>query len=187
MIALLAAGFLTLAFPAWAADVAVAAIPASSDSEVWFGNALKVVLMACAAPVAAILSAMLWKLAAKFGIEATAADKANLETETKAALTFGAVKATDVIAAKGWDHVDVHNVVLADGLNYFLARFPDRSTAIAAQAGVLNPAAPSQAKDVAVTETLMTRLPEAMAAAAASPATPPAPATATPAAAEAQR
>lgn len=156
---------------AYAADVVTVAA-ASSESQVWFGNALQAVLMACAAPIAAILCAMLWKLAAKFGIEATAADQAKMNDETKAALTVGTVKATDLIAARGWDHADVHNQVLADALKFFLERFPDRATAIATQAGAASPAEPSVAKDQAVTETLMARLPDAMSQAAASPATP---------------
>jgi hypothetical protein len=170
---LIAVFLISACVSAHAADTVVAAVPVSSDSEVWFGNALKVVLMACAAPVAAILSGMLWKLAAKFGVEASAADKANLEAEAKTALTVGAVKASDLIAANGWDHVTVNNAVLRDALQFFLERFPERATAIAAQAGVQSPAAPSAAKDAAITETLMARLPDAMNQAAASPATPP--------------
>lgn len=170
---LLTALLIVAALPAHAADAIVAAVPASSDSEVWFGNALKVVLMACAAPIAAILSAMLWKLAAKFGIEANAADQAKLNEEVKSALTLGAVKADALIAGRGWDHVDVHNAVLAEALQYFLERFPDRAAAIAAQAGVASPEMPSPAKDAAVKDTLMARLPEAMSQASASPSTPP--------------
>lgn len=161
------------ALPADAADAIVAAVPTSSDSQIWFGNALQVVLMACAAPIAAILCKLLWMAAAKIGIEASAADQAKLEAEAKAALTVGAVKAGDMIADRGWDHVDVHNAVLADALRYFLERFPDRSTAIAAQAGVDAPSTPSLAKDAAVTETLMARLPDAMSEASVSPSTPP--------------
>lgn len=160
-----------LALPTQAADAIIAAVPASSDSEVWFGNALKVVLMACAAPVAAILSGMLWRLASKFGIEASAADQRKLNDELKAALTLGAVKAEDMIAQKGWDHIDVHSIVVKEALDYFLQRFPERAAAIAQQAGAASPAAAQEA----VADTLMSRLPAAMTEAAASPATPPAP------------
>lgn len=144
-------------------------------TQVWFGDALQAVLVACAAPVSAILCAMLWKLAAKFGVEASAADQAKLTSEATTALTQAAVAAGPLIAEKGWDHVDVHNAVLAGALNFFLQRYPDRSTAIAAAAGVAAPSLPSAAKNDAVTQTLMARLPDAMTAAAASPATPAAP------------
>jgi hypothetical protein len=172
---LAAAGMIVVcAFPAFAADAV--AVTTSTTSQIWFGNALQAVAIACAAPISAILCAMLWKLAAKFGVQASAADQAKLNDETKAALTVGAVKAADLIAARGWDHVDVHNQVLADAATYFLQRFPDRATAIAEQAGVAAPAVPSAAKDTAIKETLMARLPDAMNEAAASPATPPVPA-----------
>lgn len=161
--------------PAHAADAVIAAVPTAS--QVWFGNALQAVLMACAAPVAAILCKLLWMAAAKIGVQASAEDMAKMEAEAKAALTVGAVKSTDLIAQRGWDHADVKNAVLADALNYFLERFPDRSTAIAAQAGVAAPEVASPAKDTAVKETLMARLPDAMNEAAASVATPPAPVT----------
>ena len=74
----------------------------------------------------------------------------------------------------GWDHVDVHNKVIADALNFFLQRFPDRATAIATVAGVASPALASPAKEGAVVQTLLARLPDAVLQAAQSPATPPA-------------
>lgn len=161
------------ALPAHAADAVIAVAPASSESQVYFSNALAVVLMACAAPVAAILTKMLWMVAKKMGVEASEADMQKLNGEAKAALTVGAVKASELIAARGWDSVNVSNVVLRDALEYFLQRFPDRATQIAAQAGVPTPAKPSAAKEAAVEETLMARLPEAMNQASASPSTPP--------------
>jgi hypothetical protein len=123
--------------------------------------------------VAAILCAVLWKVAAYFGIKATAEDQAKMTEEAKVALTQAIVAAGPLIAAKGWDHISVHNQVAADALNFFLQRFPDRATAIAAAAGIANPSVPSIAKDAAVTQTLMARLPDAASQAAASPATPP--------------
>ena len=166
-----AALLIAAALPAHAAEVV--AVPTSSDSQIWFGNALQVVLMACAAPIAAILCKLLWMAAAKMGIQASEADMQKLNGEAKAALTVGAVKASEMIAARGWDSANVSNAVLRDALEYFLQRFPDRATQIAAQAGVTAPATPSAAKSDAVAETLMARLPDAMGQASASPATPP--------------
>lgn len=168
----LAALLIAAALPAHAADAIIAVAP-PDGSQVYFSNALAVVLMACAAPVAAILTKMLWMVAKKMGVEASEADMQKLNGEAKAALTVGAVKASELIAARGWDSVNVSNVVLRDALEYFLQRFPDRATQIAAQAGVPTPAKPSAAKEAAVEETLMARLPEAMNQASASPSTPP--------------
>lgn len=169
----LAALLVAIALPAHAADAIVAAVPASSESEVWFGNALKTILGACAIPIAAILTQMLWMVAKKMGVQASEADMQKLNKEAVAALTVGAMKASDLIAEKGWDHVAVNNAVLREGLTYFLQRFPDRAVKIAEQAGVQSPKEPSAAKEDAVAETLMARLPDAMNQASASPATPP--------------
>lgn len=160
---------------AHAADVVapVVAVPTSTSSQVYFGNILTAVLTACVPAVAAILCGVLWKIAAYFGIKATAEDQAKLGDEAKIALTQAIVAAGPMIAAKGWDHVDVKNQIVADALNFFLQRNPDRATAIATAAGVANPAAPSAAKSAAITQSLLARLPDAASQAAASPATPP--------------
>lgn len=171
-----AAAVCFLLFPelAQAAEVApVVAVPTSTSTQVWFGNALSAVLMACVPPVAAIACAVLWRIAALVGVKATSEDQAKLNDEAKVALTQAIVAAGPLIAEKGWDHVDVKNQVVADALNFFLQRNPDRATKIATAAGVANPAAPSAAKDAAVTQSLMARLPDAASQAAASPATPP--------------
>lgn len=160
---------------AHAADIVapVVAVPTSTESQVYFGNALSTVLMACVPPIAAMACAALWKVAAYFGIKATAEDQAKLDDEAKVALTQAFVAAGPLIKEKGWDHIDVHNKVVADALNFMLQRNPDRSTKIAKSAGVDNPTVPSMAKDEAVTQSLLARLPDAASQAAASPATPP--------------
>lgn len=160
---------------AHAADVVapVVAVPTSTESQVYFGNALSAVLMACVPPVAAIACGVLWKIAAYFGVKATAEDQAKLDAEAKVALTQAFVATGPLIAQKGWDHIDVHNAVVASALNFMLQRNPDRATKIAKAAGVDDPSGPSTAKDEAVTQSLLARLPDAATQAAASPATPP--------------
>lgn len=140
----------------------------ATSTSVVFGDALAAVLTICVPTVAAILSGALWKLWTKFGLEATAQDKANMETELQAALAFGVAKALPEIKARGWDSVDMHSVVLADAATYFLQRFPDRTKIIADAAGII----PMREVRSAVTDTLHARLPEALAVAATSPATP---------------
>lgn len=160
---------------AYAADVVapVVAVPTSTSSQVYFGNILTAVLTACVPAVAAIACAVLWKIAGYFGIKASAEDQAKFADEAKVALTQAIVVAGPEIAAKGWDHVDVKNQIVANALNFYLQRYPDRSTAIATAAGVANPSVPSNAKSAAVAQSLMARLPDAASQAAASPATPP--------------
>lgn len=140
-----------------------------TDTSVAFGDALATVLTVCTPAVAAILCGALWKLRAKWGLESTAQDKANLETELQASLKFGIAKALPVIRAEGWDSVDVHSAVLAHAANYFLSRFPERTATIADTATAVS----DSGVKAAVTDTLSARLPEAVAIAAASPATPP--------------
>lgn len=160
-----ALGFCLASFAAQAAE--------QTDTQVWFANALSAVLMACAAPVAAILCGVLWKIANYFGIKATAEDQAKFNDEAKVALTQAFAAAGPLIKAKGWDHIDVHNKVLADALTFLEQRNPDRATKIATAAGVADPSMPSSAKDVAITQSLLARLPDVASQAAASPATPP--------------
>ncbi len=169
---LTAACLVLLAAPALA-DTVIAAPP--STTTVFIGNALTVILAACVPPVAAIAAGALWKAWTWFGFQATAQDKANLESDLKTALAFGVSKALPEIAAKGWDNIDVHSQIVADAANFTLDRFPDRATALTAAAnsnqviiGAISPIA-------AVQESLNARLPDAIAIAAASPATPPAP------------
>lgn len=146
-----------------------AAYAQTADTVIWYGSFLDAVLAALAVPVAGVLTAVLWKLAKRFGVEVSEKDQAKLNEEAKIALNMAVVKASEVIRAKGWDHVDVKNRILADAAEFFLQRFPDRSQQIAKVAG----ADTKIQKFAAVEESLMARLPAAAAEAAASPATPP--------------
>jgi hypothetical protein len=167
---LAALALLALASPALADTIAAP----PSNTTIAIGNALTVVLTAAVPAVAAILSGALWKLWTKWGFQATAQDKANVESDLQTALAFGVSKAIPAIKASSWDNVDVHSRIVADAADYLLQRFPDRAAAIVtaanSDAGKLVP------KYAALSDTLTARLPEAIAVAAASPATPPAPA-----------
>ena len=168
---LVAASLVALAFPALADPPAILAIAAApSDTTVAIGNALTFVATMCTPPVAAILAAALWKLADKWGFQASAQDKANLESDLQTALALGVSKTLPEIRAKGWDDVNVHSQIVAEAANYFLQRFPNRASAIGSSAGAVGPGTQAEAGAA----TLMARLPEAITIAAASPATPPA-------------
>jgi hypothetical protein len=129
---------------------------------------LGVVLLALA--LAANKLALSW-LNAKLGsarIELSASTKAELEDAAGKALTFGITQADALIRAKGWDHAEVRNAVLATATSYVIGQFPDAL----ARAGIdpSNPVA-AAAQLVGI---LTRKLPEAATTAAASPVTPPA-------------
>lgn len=120
---------------------------------------LNTVLAACAVPLAGILSAVLWKLYRKIDHEATAQDKANMETEILAATRAGmamVVKETPHVLQDGLLDPGVRDRVLAGATAYMRQRFPDRTAQIATAAGV-----GTRATDVnaAVQQTLAARLP----------------------------
>lgn len=134
-------------------------------------------LVAVLVPVIAVVGGMvvvaLRKLAAKWGMDATAQNTANMESDLKAALNAGIATALPIIETKGWASEAVRSAVLGVAAGYLRQRFPARSAQIVAAA---QPA--GGAGDVppfaAIKDTLAARLPEAIAIAAASPATPPA-------------
>lgn len=161
---------LLLSTPAFA-DTIIAGTPPPSSTTVAIGDALTLVLTACVPPVAAILAGALWKLWSKWGFEANAQDKQNMEHELQTALAFGVAKAIPEIKRAGWDNVKVHSQILADSANYLIDRFPARAAQIAAAASAAEIPATSTVE--AVKDTLTARLPLAMEAAADSPATPP--------------
>lgn len=88
-----------------------------------------------------------------------------LDSVLSKAVASGAMQANDIIAAKGWDHPEVHNAVIAKAMNYAIEKFPDALT----MAG-LDPTDPATAGHL---ESALQRiLPTAIAPVAASPATP---------------
>jgi hypothetical protein len=133
-------------------------------------NALTGVLVVVVPIVGGMATVALRKLAAKWGLEATAQDTANMESDVKAALNVGITKVLPLIEANGWNSPTVREAVLTEATDYLRQRFPDRTAQIVAAA---QPGTPSST--TAITDTLAARLPDAMTVAAASPATPAAP------------
>lgn len=109
------------------------------------------------------------RILAWMGIKLSDAGKAELEDAVGKSLTYGLAKSTDLIKAKGWDHADVKNKTIQEGLAYVLAKFPDAM----ARAGIdsNNPVEVFQK----LSGLMERKFPEAVTLAAASPATPPAP------------
>lgn len=146
-------------------------------------NAFANALMAAAALVIPVVGAMavqaLRKLAAKWDLQGTAQDTANMEDNIKASLNSGIAKLLPEIAAKGWDSPTVRAAILSSAAEYLQQRFPDRADKIvtAAQPDSMKDGLTdddhSVAPKTAIMETLAGRLPDAIASAAASPATPP--------------
>lgn len=120
-----------------------------------------------------ITSVGTWAIAAfakKIGIDKNTALMANLDDAAMKAISAGVMTAQDDIKAKGWDHPDVQNKVIAAGASYVTAKF----TETLAQAGI----DPTTGAGQQAIKDLVTRaLPAGIAAAAASPTTPPVPTT----------
>jgi hypothetical protein len=100
-------------------------------------------------------------------IQLCASTKAELEDAAGKAIMFAITQADALIRAKGWDHVEVRNAVLATATSYAIGQFPDAL----ARAGI-NPSNPVAAA-AQLAGILTRKLPEAATTAAASPATPP--------------
>ena len=151
------------------------AAPATNAWSADLTNALNLVLMASATAAAGIITAVGIKLAKKFGVEATATEKANLEADITTALNVGITQVLPVIEKNGWDSPQAHDAIIATASDYLKQRFPDRAASIVAAAQPASAADPKVSSPAAINETLSARLPDAIATAAASPATPPTP------------
>ena len=101
----------------------------------------------------------------KWNFQLTEAQTAAWDSALTKAVTYAGTKTEDLIKAKGWDHPDVKNAVLAQAESYLVLRFPQ---VLAAQG--LDYTSPS-AKDV-IRSALARALPSAFTSLAASPATP---------------
>ena len=109
------------------------------------------------------------RLSTKLGLDAHAALTKQLDDALNKSIAAGAMDATSLIKARGWDHPDVKSAVLASAAAYLMAMWPGLLKSAGIDLG--NPAY-AQAKIAA----LLTRaFPAAMTPIAASPATPPAP------------
>jgi hypothetical protein len=119
----------------------------------------------------ALATAATWaltKLGQKWGIDKNTAVMANLNTAAMNGISAAVMAAQQQIKAKGWDHPEVQNALVATAASYVADKFPDTL----AKAG-LDPSTTQGQQDI---RDLVTRaLPAGVAAAAASPTTPPVP------------
>lgn len=94
---------------------------------------LSPVLAVLAVPLAGLLADLILKLRKKWGVEATAQDRANMETEITAALNVG-IAAVGRIAPlaiqNGINDPETREAILREAATYFRQRFPDRSAQI---------------------------------------------------------
>jgi hypothetical protein len=134
-------------------------------------NALVGVAVVVLPVVGTMIVQALRRLSAKWELQATAQNTANMESDLRTVLNVGIAKALPLIETKGWSSPAVREAVLATAADYLRQRFPDRTGQIVAAAQTPWEKIPTAE---AVIETLAARLPDAIAVAAASPATPPA-------------
>ena len=109
-------------------------------------------------------------VATKLKLQISAQQTAAFDDALNKALSLGVANSSALIAAKGWDHIDVHNQVVELALNSIVGRFPDALKGVGLSANLSDP----QNVDT-ITSALKRSLPAAFTAAASSPATPPAP------------
>lgn len=103
---------------------------------------------------------------AKLGIEISDKTKAALEDVARKSVTAGVVQSEAIIAAKGWSHPDVKNVVVARAVQYAVDQFSDTL----ARSGV--DTSPDKAAEE-LTPIMQRKLPSVVSEVSASPATPP--------------
>ncbi len=110
-------------------------------------------------------------LAAKnrWNIQFSDAQVSAFDDALRKTITYEATQAQSLIASKGWDHVEVHDAVIANGLNTIVAKFPGALAGVGLSTDLSDPA-----NRQAIQAALQRALPAAFTAAAASPATPPA-------------
>jgi hypothetical protein len=131
-------------------------------------QALAIILLGIGLALARLIAKLL-------NLQFTAEQSGQLEDVAGKSLAFGIVQAKDMIAAKGWDHADVKNAVVATAAQYAIAQFPK----VLAKSG-FDLSAPDLTEERLANTILTRKFPDAMTAAAPSPATPPAPMPANP-------
>jgi len=119
----------------------------------------------CATALSTVAVWAISRLAQKLGVEKNAALTAALDDAATKGIHFAVMNAQESIAAKGWDHPDVQNQLVAQGANYVLAKFPDMLSKIS-----VDPSTPEGQQ--AIRDVVTRALPTAVASAAASPTTP---------------
>jgi hypothetical protein len=112
-------------------------------------------------------TAALGFLAQKFHLQVTAQQTANWDQALEKALNYGGMQAQALIAAHGYDHVEVQNAITAQALTYMVQKFPQ---AVKSQGFKLDLNDSENALNIK--DALLRSLPAAMNKFAASPATP---------------
>src|SRR5690242_8027052 len=115
-------------------------------------------------------SAVLYQLTTKLHLQISASQQEAFDAALRKSLIYGATKATNEIAAHGWDHPAVHNEVVATAMQQVVAAFPDALNAVGLSTNLNDPK-----NAQTLTAALERALPGAMAEVSASPVTPPAP------------
>jgi hypothetical protein len=129
---------------------------------------INLILLAVASGVAAVVSAVLMKIAKKIGISNDTAMMANIDAVAQKGISFAVMAAQEQIKAKGWDHPEVQNQLIAGAAQYVADNFQGTL----AKAGI----DPTTPEGTATIKNIVTRaLPAGTAAAEASPTTPAAP------------
>jgi hypothetical protein len=116
-------------------------------------------------------SAVLYKLNTKFNLQISAQQQQAFDSALHKSLVYGATQATNAIEARGWNHPDVKNEVVATAMQQVVAAFPDALNAVGLSTNLNDPK-----NHETLTAALERALPSAMTEASASPVTPPAPA-----------
>lgn len=115
-------------------------------------------------------SAVLLKLTQRLHLQVSAEQQEAFDAALKKSLIYGATKATDAIAARGWDHPVVHSEVVSTAMQQIVTAFPGALADVGLSTNLKDPK-----NTQTLTAALERALPGAMAEASASPITPPAP------------
>lgn len=124
-------------------------------------------LSLCAIAITTVGSWALARMARRLGIDANSAAMADFDDGLKRAVHAAAGQAQDLIAAKGYDHVETKNAIVELAAPYMIAKFAPALRSVG-----LDPADPGGATTAYLTAELNRVLPTAIAPIAASPAMP---------------
>lgn len=141
------------------AQTPVAATPEPSALSVALSNSLIALLAIVVPVVGTFLTLALNRLRAKWGLEATAQDRSNLDTELKAAAAVGIAKVAPIDPLTPVTHAEA----VSHAADYFQQRFPERTAAITTAAGAFT----ATEQKAAVAEMIAGRLPDVVATPAA--------------------
>jgi uncharacterized protein YidB (DUF937 family) len=136
--------------------------------QVDFSPVIEPVLTLCGMAITTFGTIALARLAKKYGLQISAEQQDQFEKalgKTNDAM-IGVL--TSQIAAKGWDHPDIKNAAIANGLKSIVDKFPDALKGVGLSTDASDPINAQRIKDA-----LSRQFAEAAAKASASPSTPP--------------